>query len=281
MTRANRLFLFAGYDREGIIDNGLVYHVKSLSKLGDIIVCMDSDCSNKELSKLSPYTLAIFGKRHGEYDFGSYKRAYNYAKQNKLLQKYNYIYMVNDSVYGPLYNLEPILKKLESFETDVFGIVKSKHRVYAPIESWFIGMKTKIAKTKWFEKFITSVKQLNTKNSVTVLYENGFTDLINKHNISWKCALNLHGRATYNRVKYIYKHGCPFVKKGSFTRHNGALGNQVNYVLNKSDAKNVILSSANRVYGEKYMTWFLTSNPIKIIHRKITYTIQKIKQGQI
>ena len=35
-----------------------------------------------ELEKLAPYCLYTSGIRHGEYDFGSYKRAYIWAKQN-------------------------------------------------------------------------------------------------------------------------------------------------------------------------------------------------------
>ena len=116
---------------------------------------------------------------------------------------------------------------------------------------------------------------------VTVLYENGFTDLLIKHNIEFKCLFRVHGRATYNKVKSLFVRGCPFIKKSAFIRHNGTLGGQTKYVLNKSDAKNVILSSANRVYGKKYMAWFLTSNPIKILYRNITYGIKKIKCGQI
>ena len=72
-----RLFLFAGYDKNGIIDDALLMYVSALNKLSDVIVCMDSDCTNDELQKLQNITIHAMAARHGEYDFGSYKRAYN------------------------------------------------------------------------------------------------------------------------------------------------------------------------------------------------------------
>lgn len=276
MSKNKRLFLFAGYDKDGIIDDSLVYYVKSLSELGDVIFCMDSDCDDQELSKLSPYTIAAFGMRHHEYDFGSYKRAYNYAKQHKLLQKYDYVYMVNDSVYGPLFNLRNTLEKLEGFNTHAFGIIQSTHRVYAPIESWFIGITSKIAQSDWFDKFINSVTHQKSKDQVTILYENGFTDLLIKHNIKFQCMFRVHGRATYNKIKKLFVCGCPFIKKSAFTRHNGALGRQILYVLKHTESAPYIINSAQRVYGRKYIDWLLTSNPLKILFRTTKYLLHKV-----
>ncbi|MBQ0013519.1 MAG: hypothetical protein KBS86_03060 [Proteobacteria bacterium] len=278
---SKRLFLFAGYDKNAIIDDALVYYIRALSGLGDVIFVGDSDFADQELDKIKPYTIYQAGKRHMEYDFGSYKRAYLYADKNNLLQNYDYIYMVNDSVYGPLLDLKQTIEKLESFHTDVFGIVKSKHRIYAPIESWFIGMRTSVAQTKWFYNFIIGVQKQNSKENVTIAYENGFTDLLLKHNVSWRCLITVHGRDTYNRAKKLFQKGCPFIKKSAFTRHNGALGRQIGYILNRTNARDVILYSANRVYGKKHIDWLLTNNPVKIFYRNITYAFNKLTNGKI
>ena len=97
MTR--RLFLFAGYNAHGLIDESLIFYIRALSKCGDVILCMDSDCSDSELKKITPYVLHATAQRHGEYDFGSYKRAYLYAADTGILDKYDFVYIVNDSVY--------------------------------------------------------------------------------------------------------------------------------------------------------------------------------------
>ena len=43
------------------------------------------------------------------------------------------------------------------------------------------------------------------------------------------------------------------------------------YVLNHTNPKlrKIILQNAKRVYGEKYIYWLLTKNPIKIAYRNI------------
>ena len=38
---AKRLFLFAGYDKSGIIDNTLLHQIRALSELGDVIFVME------------------------------------------------------------------------------------------------------------------------------------------------------------------------------------------------------------------------------------------------
>lgn len=270
---AQRLFLFAGYDKNNIIDDALVYYVSALSKLGDVIFVGDSDFPPQELKKLKPYTTYATAMRHGEYDFGSYKRAYLYA-QDKLSQ-YDYIYMVNDSVYGPLFDLESTLTKLESFGTDVFGIVQSRHKTYAPIESWFIGMRIKIAKTKWFYNFISGVQKQDSKENVTIAYENGFTDLLLAHDVDFKCLIKIHGRATYNKPLKLFYMGNPFIKKNCFIRHNGAVGCQISKILSKTKVADKIIKSANAKYGKEYINWFLTKNPIKCFYRNIKYLMDK------
>ena len=85
-----RLFLFAGYDKDGIIDESLLMYVSAVSKFGDVVLCMDSDCPDSELNKLQDITLHAMATRHREYDFGSYKRAYNWALENLDLSKYDF-----------------------------------------------------------------------------------------------------------------------------------------------------------------------------------------------
>lgn len=97
-----RLILFAGYDKDGILDEYVLFYLKELHKFADIIYVADCEMATSELSKITPYTIHAIAQRHGEYDFGSYKRAFIYAKENKLLQGYDELFLCNDSVYAPM-----------------------------------------------------------------------------------------------------------------------------------------------------------------------------------
>ena len=277
-SRIKRLFLFAGYDKAGKIDNALINYIQKLSEFGDIILVMDSDCPKSELLKIKPVTLHATGTRHGEYDFGSYKRAYIWATKNLDITTYDYLYMVNDSVYGPLYPLESYFTQMESLPCDAFGLVANPHHHHPHIQSWFIGMTPTVFRTKWYDKFMRNITKLPHKGEITREYEQGFSKQIIENNLSWCCLYNAPGRSVYNKIKKFYRAGMPFMKRVAFTRNHGALGRQISYILKKSDThtRNCILSSAYTSYGEKHTDWLLTNNPIKIIFRNIHHALHKL-----
>ena len=274
-----RLFLFAGFDANGIIDDSLILYVRALSKLGDVVLCMDSNCKT---TKLKPLVLHADGVRHGEYDFGSYKRAYIWTRDHLDLSKYDFTYMVNDSVYGPLFPLKKYLEKMESANTDAFGMVKNTKKSHPHIQSWFIGMRPSVFLSNWFNKFITDVKHQDSKGAITKLYEHGFTRNVVAHNGTWMCLYSAHNRDIYNRIKHYYRLKMPFMKKIAFTRHNGCLGPQISRVLKRtpSQMRNAIITNAQRVYGEQYVNDILSMGHITAFMRGLRYGIKKILSGK-
>ena len=151
------------------------------------------------------------------------------------------------------------------------------------MESWFIRLNKNIFLDDWFDEFISSEEPQPTKNRVTVKYEHGLSKLISEHSCSWAGVYVRRGRFTYNNPKKIFTSGCPFVKKACFTRHNGALGADIKYIITHADksAATATLNTANRIYGADYMKWLMTNNVIKILARKLSYAIKKIKNGKI
>ncbi len=279
--KIKRLFLFAGYDPKGIIDEALLYYVRALSKLGDVVLFMDSDCSAAQLKKLAPYVIWAGATRHGEYDFGSYKRAYEYAVDKKILNKYDFVYLVNDSVYGPMRPLKPIITGLEARKLDAFGMIKNPNHNAPHIGSWFIGMRPRVFLSPMFDKFMRSITRQPDKGTVATLYEHGFTAMIERAGFSWGCKKTIFNRGVYNRVKAQFKSNVPFIKKLSFTRHNGSLGRQINYVLKHADAPARIatLASARRTMGTEYIDWLLHGSKMTMIVRFLKYMWKKYKNG--
>lgn len=277
--KAKRLFLFAAYDHDGIIDDALIYYIESLSLLGKIVFVMDSDCTDAELKKVQKYCVYAIGERHKEYDFGSYKRAYNWARKNLELSDYDFIYLVNDSMYGPLYKLSTYLEQMESLQTDAFGMVKNPHHTSPHIQSWFIGMRKSVFLSDWFYEHLQSVSHQETKCMITILYEHGFTKKLIENKLTWDCLYSAPKRSIYNAPKRLFKQKMPFIKKLCFSRHYGALGRQLLYILNHTEPnlRYYILSSARRTYGPDYINKMLTPNPFKIIWRNIKYTIHKLR----
>lgn len=273
-----RLFLFAAYDAAGQVGASLLWYVKSLSENGDVVFVADSDFEEQQIALLKPYVLHTEAKRHGEYDFGSYKRAFKWAQDNCCLNEYDYIYMVNDSVYGPLYDIRPYLENMEGLGTDAFGLVHNPHRRNPHLQSWFIGMTAPVYGSQWFSDFICSVTAEESKEDVCVKYENGFTELLATHSVNTAALFYVGGKKIYNSVYRLYREGLPFIKKAAFVRHNGCLGGKVARILSSVDpqCRDAIVTDASRVYGASYMQRFLTGNPFVLAARYVSYLCSKI-----
>lgn len=273
-----RLFLFAAYEKTGVVGDSLLWYLKNLAMSGDVVLVADSELDSEQVEKLRPYCLHVQAVRHEEYDFGSYKRAYVWAGENLDLASYDYMYLVNDSVYGPLYGLDEYLGRMESMGVPVFSLVLNPHRRHPHMQSWFIGMDRTVFMQEWLASFLTSVKKEANKNDICVIYETGFTELVSAKGIPYRGLYEVSGKKIYNSVKELYKSGLPFVKKAAFTRHNGSLGAQLKYVTDHldKDVYDAILGDANRVYGAEYMENLLTTNPLTIAVRYLSYLLSKI-----
>ena len=220
MPNVKRLFLFASFDKNNCISKALLYYLSELSKCGDIIFIMDNECDKNELKKIKPFIIYSQAKRHGEYDFGSYKRAYQYADKKDLLKNYDYIYMVNDSAYGPVGggSIEKALLKMEASKCGFFGMLSNEGKgIPKHIQSWFVGMKRRIAQNKKFKDFILSVSQQKAKWDIIRAYEFGLSALMNEltNNKTFAIFEQNQDRCNVVWVKpwVLIESGIPFLKK--------------------------------------------------------------------
>ena len=219
VVMSKRLFLFAAFIQDGIVDDALVYYVRALSRVGDVVFCMDSSCEETEISKLKPYVLQAMRGRHYEYDFGSYKRDFLWARDNLNLQDYDFVYLVNDSVYGPIANvdLENVLVGLEA-KGDFIGMVENADAgVAAHIQSWFVGVSRKIANSGMFADFMMSITRQDNKSNIVAKYEVGLSQMIVKNfHVDIKTIFKQDARIcnhVYRHPWIAMKNGVPFIKK--------------------------------------------------------------------
>lgn len=228
-----RLFIFAGFDKSAEFKHANRYYLQSLSRLGDIILIMDNDGEiPSDITSLCLYTRAI---RHGEYDFGSYKRGFFKAKDLGILERYDCLYLVNDSVIGPVKDLEPVLSRLESSGGEAWGLAYTIRKHGSHLQSWFLGMKKSLFSSAIFEDFISGVRRAASKSEICLLYENGFTDLLTANHIEFNYLLGV--RRTYNHPERLFREGLPFFKRDSIYRHNASLSRQIKYILDHCDPR--------------------------------------------
>lgn len=260
-----RLSIFASYDVDNIIDDYIIFYLKELSKFSDIIYVSDCNIIEKELDKIKNYCIHIINGRHGEYDFGSYKRGFIYANENNILKNYDYLILCNDSVYGPFFNLENIINSLESKNTDVYSMfhcfkdnINNEH-----LQSYFISMNKNVFLSYWYFDFINSIHKEDNKDDIIFKYEEGMTSLFKKHGCSICSFLDssiIEDKINSN-IPYYYpfqsiNHGFPFLKILLF-RKSLYFYFTINEIINIFDFikgnynLNIIINHLNRVINKE------------------------------
>lgn len=186
----NKVAIFAHYDKKNIIDDYVIFYIKELQKIAkEVIFVSCCDLPKEELDKLDCYKIS---QKHEEYDFGSYKRGFNFAKEKNLLHNCNELIFANDSCYGPFKPLDKIFNLMSVSDCDFWGMTKNRigfkklkngkvKDVYCPhIQSYFFVLKPQVFNSKTFDEFINSVKYEENKNDVILNYEIGLTKALEK-----------------------------------------------------------------------------------------------------
>lgn len=232
----NRIAIFAHYDKNNLIQDYVIYYLKELKKVSSKIIFV-SDCNicNKELSKVSDIADFLIAKKHGEYDFGSYKRGYFCAKENNLLNNCNELVFCNDSCYGPLFEIEEYFSKMSSRPVDFWGNTANTHGLkkegniktaipFPHIQSYFLVFKPQVFNSKIFDDFIKSIKKENDKDLIIINYEIGLTKILTENNFKWDVYCDLSKTISNSQIfRYkdlIINGKNPFVKTSLYRFSN-------------------------------------------------------------
>ena len=192
-----RACLFASFTKDGLVSENTLNYLKSLRDFCDVIVYVaDSKALPDTVEKLKQHCDYIIIKRHQEYDFGSYKRGYQYLLDNKVLDKVDSLLICNDSVdfVGNKDDLQEIFTKAKATDayamcmaTYGFGKKLKKHKYEwtknPHLQSYFLVLDKKVFTSNYFAKFITGIKRIKSKTEIIKKYEMGLTEMLRAHQV--------------------------------------------------------------------------------------------------
>jgi len=251
-----RALVFAHFSNEDSIQDYVVYMLEQLSSHVSYI-CFVSDTSetSKKTSKILKLCDWYLFEKHGEYDFGSYKRGYNHLMKNiNLIDKIDEIIFMNDSCFGPiqkngfikLFNTMD-LKKCDAWGYFInnYGIIKSNNEYQyikgiKHIQSYCFSLRKNIFSKNYINHYFESINHQEIKNEIIINYEQGLSKILIENN----CLLESYIQFNPN-LKYKGSHWKHILEKG------GCL-------IKKSEAKSII---------EKY--YLLPDYPIKFIKKTL------------
>lgn len=194
--KISRIAIFAHFDRDALIDPYVVYYLEALSNVAEhIIFVSDCDINASELNKIENLVSHTICQRHGEYDFGSYKRGYLYAKEQAYFMNADELILCNDSCYGPFFPLQEMFNSMSKYICDVWGVTcnisgyaKTNYKYEIingtpHIQTFFCVINKKVMQAEFFDLFLKSVKAEENKYDVIINYEMGFSRLLHENDM--------------------------------------------------------------------------------------------------
>ena len=122
--KSNLCFVFCHFDMDGELNESVKHYLKSIAAIGDIIFVSNApllSSNESALEFLNKICMNVYVRNNDSYDFGCWA----YGITNNLPQirlHYQALICCNDSCFGPLCNLTPIIDDFILGEVDVGGL---------------------------------------------------------------------------------------------------------------------------------------------------------------
>ncbi|MWD29647.1 glycosyltransferase [Aquicoccus sp. SCR17] len=214
--------IFAAYAADGKVPDYTLHYLVGLAEIADrIVVVYDNDLPEEEANRLRPLCDDLIAARHGEYDFGSYKRGLVYARDRLALESYDHLLLCNDSCYGPLTSFAPSFREMCSRSVDFWGL--TSNATFQPhIQSFFVCFSRQMFLREDFFAFFEAVEKKPDVSQVVLTYEVPMTGHFEALGFTWDTLINKNtpGLERTTRMDpnvtmfplYMARNGCELIK---------------------------------------------------------------------
>ena len=219
-----RYAVFAGYNPDGTIHPYVITYLKALNEVSDgVVYIANSPLISKEEAKLKELTIHYENRIHGEYDFGSYKRGYNWLKDNGYLEKAKELIFANDSTFAPVTSFKPMFKQMsQRKDLDFWGDLPD-NRYALHLQPHFLVFRKQVFQSETFADFINQVNKENHISIYILKYEVNLTPYLAGKGYKWDSYLsdkNMPDLESEDKDAYpltlISKYNHQFLKRHTF-----------------------------------------------------------------
>ena len=269
--------IFSSYEEKGIVHDYVLSYLRYLKEVADnIIFIADNEAEQSEQEKLKDLCCHYEFVHHGEYDFGSYKRGFNWAKNNALLDGSDELILCNDSCFC-VASLKNIFDIMDNKKCDFWGMVESKE-IKPHLQSFFLDFRKSVFTSEYFTSFINGITKQKTVEDVVLTYEVPLKHFLEEN--GFKADAFCQGKKNnpmFYPLSLLYE-GVPLLKKKVFLSLDYSKENP-NEVLNFLK-KNYVggyndICSYEKSFDEKlihsclYYRWYFLLNTCRSLLKKI------------
>jgi lipopolysaccharide biosynthesis protein len=166
-----RACVFAHFDLEGKVDQHVIFYLQKLCKIASPVIFVTvSILDQKSRDELFATGVVIVQRDNVGYDFYSYKT----GLEQLNLKDFDDVILCNDSVYGPLFSLEEVFKKMEGRPCDFWGLTES-YEIARHVQSYFLVFRRVLLDAEVFHRFWETMVVLEHKREIVERYEVGLS----------------------------------------------------------------------------------------------------------
>ena len=197
MPKRRRVAVFASYSGDGMLPPQVQPYLEGLRPFVDrIVVVCDNPIGPVRRAALAGLADHIIAERHGEYDFGSYKRGVAWARQAGWLDEADDLILCNDSCFGPVGSFASMFKRMDARHLDFWGATDSRE-FHPHLQSFFVVLGWHVFHSTAFREFLDGVTKQPNVQQVIMKYEIGLTQTLDKAGFRW-------GAMVENRLEGVH-----------------------------------------------------------------------------
>lgn len=169
-----KIVLFLHWDSAGKVREALFHYIGELAETGrSVVFITNSGCLDPVAeTRLAALCAGIMVRRNIGYDFGGWRDAIETLDLPRADTQE--IIIANDSVFGPVRPLAPLLDCFDYETADVWGLTDSWQSRYH-LQSYFVGFGPRAIRAQAFRDFWRRVIPAPSKSYVIGTYEVGLT----------------------------------------------------------------------------------------------------------
>ena len=123
-----RLLLYVHFNRNKELSGHVIYQLNQMRKLFErVIFISNSELPAQYQSQLSEFVDEFIQRENKGFDFAAWRDGMNKVGVDEL-RSYDSVTLMNDTCFGPLYDMAPIYEKYEAQNVDFWGV--TNHRAY-------------------------------------------------------------------------------------------------------------------------------------------------------
>lgn len=238
-----RLGIFVFYDKEGIVDDYVIYLLSELKKcLTDLVVVVNGRISTSGQAAVERLSDRLYIRENKGYDAMAYKSALtDYVGWDKIAQ-YDEVLLANDTYYGPFYPFEDVFDTMACRDVDFWGLSCQQESadyfsynqriIPSYIQSFFCVFRKSVLCNAQFQEYWNHFDSTQwIFSDVTNLHEKIFTKKLETMGFVWDTYVKEpyfeSDQPEQNFIQYYYiayqllkDQKCPVIKRKSFiTKH--------------------------------------------------------------